>query len=151
MLLKFCWPFNKHFVCTYIHTYIHFVDLKFSQSDSRLWNKSYFEIYRRSSLREINYFLLLYRAFLITFKFLSPTNALYQNIKCYSLHLKYLFVGSYMFRSVRTITCRSLQRDILSVSCSILYFNKECIFWRKKFEGDQLVCSIIWIQLKWYD
>jgi hypothetical protein len=28
----------------------------------------------------------------------------------------------------------AIQRDILSVSCSILCFNKECICWQKGFE-----------------
>jgi hypothetical protein len=28
----------------------------------------------------------------------------------------------------------AIKRDILSVSCSILCFNKECIFWQKSFE-----------------
>jgi hypothetical protein len=39
-----------------------------------------------------------------------------------------------MFWSERTETCRSLKRDMLSVSCSVLYFNKECICWCKNFE-----------------
>jgi hypothetical protein len=35
-----------------------------------------------------------------------------------------------MFRSERTETCRSPQRDILNVSCSILYFNR--VHWLAK-------------------
>jgi hypothetical protein len=30
----------------------------------------------------------------------------------------------------------AIERDILSVSCSILCFNKECICWQKSFEFD---------------
>ena len=43
---------------SYVHIYIpmYTVDLKFSQNDSRLWNKLYFEVHRISIWREINYF-----------------------------------------------------------------------------------------------
>jgi hypothetical protein len=38
----------------------------------------------------------------------------------------------------------AIERDILSVSCSILCFNKECICWQKSFERlisqTQLIC-----------
>jgi hypothetical protein len=36
----------------------------------------------------------------------------------------------------------AIQRDILSVSCSILCFNKECSCWQKSFELKEAVCAI---------
>jgi hypothetical protein len=37
----------------------------------------------------------------------------------------------------------AIQRDILNVNCSILYFNRECICWRQKFEWIENV-SVYW-------
>jgi len=49
-------------------------------------------------------FLLLYRAFLLTSEFFSPTNAPFiKHIKCLNVQLKYSYACSYMFRSTWTI------------------------------------------------
>jgi hypothetical protein len=72
------------------------------------------------------FLLLFYRAFLISSKLFYQQMHFLLKHKMLQLTLKIsLYMGSYMFRSERTETCRS---------CSILCFNKKCICWQRSFE-----------------